>query len=61
VTKVVAIGGSKKNDDPDECSFCGAKPWHHVFRCPKVARVELFEDGTLSAVEYFDPDVWQPT
>jgi hypothetical protein len=58
MTKVVQIGGGKKRDD-EACMCCG-HPWHHIMLCPKVQRVELYEDGSLAAVEYFEPDVWRP-
>jgi hypothetical protein len=59
MTKVVSIDGGKIKDDDAPCLCCGADPGHHIMLCPRVARLELFEDGTLAAVEYFPPGEWQ--
>jgi hypothetical protein len=59
VTKVVGIESAKKPDD-DACLYCGKVPACLGMTCPKVVRFELFEDGSIAAVEFFDPDVWKP-
>ena len=51
---------SDKRKPADACQFCGQTPACPALTCPKVARIELFDDGSLAAVEYFDPGKWQP-
>jgi hypothetical protein len=58
VTKVVGIDTKPK--PVDSCQFCGHIPACPALTCPKVVRFELFEDGTIAAVEFFEPDVWKP-
>jgi hypothetical protein len=48
--KVVGIAGGKK---PDECLFCDGE--HSTLKCPRVLYLELFEDGSISAVEFVQP------
>jgi len=56
-SKIVGIESSKK---PDACLYCGHEPAHPNMTCPRVARFELWEDGTLAGVEFFEPEIWQP-
>jgi hypothetical protein len=55
MTKIVDI--SSKKPPAEECNFCD-KP-HSSLRCPRVAYMELYEDGTVQAVEFFPPNVWK--
>jgi hypothetical protein len=57
VTKVVGIPTTKKPDAP--CLYCGALPPCPDMTCPKCARFELFDDGSLAAVEFFEPGKWK--
>lgn len=51
MTKVVGISGGKK--PTEECLFCDGE--HQSLKCPRVKYLELFEDGSVAAVEFFDP------
>ena len=59
MTKVVGIPVTRKPDAP--CGYCGAIPACPDMTCPKCARFELFDDGSLAAVEFFEPDKWKKT
>jgi hypothetical protein len=28
--------------------------------CPRLKYIEIFDDGTPAAVEFFEPGVWEP-
>lgn len=53
MTKVVGIDSGKK-PDADECLFCDGK--HSSLKCPRLRYLELYEDGTIAAVEFIPPD-----
>lgn len=55
--KVVGIEGGKKPEAA--CLYCGKVPACPDMTCPKVSRFELFDDGTLAAVEFFEPGKWK--
>jgi hypothetical protein len=56
VTKVVGIQGGKKPEDA--CLFCDGQ--HQTLKCPRVAYLELFEDGSVASVRFFKPEIWNP-
>lgn len=49
MTKVVDIGAKKA----DECLFCDGS--HQSMKCPRVKFLELYEDGSVAVVEFFEP------
>lgn len=51
MTKVVGIETGKK---PDVCLYCGADPAHAGLSCPRIKAAELYEDGSLAFVEFFE-------
>jgi hypothetical protein len=55
MSKVVGLDTKK----PEVCFYCGAKPAHPHLTCPRIKAASLFDDGTLEAVEFFKPSVWQ--
>jgi hypothetical protein len=57
-SKVVGIDSAKKPDTP--CLYCGKSPACPNLTCPRIKFAELFEDGTLAAVEFFEPQIWNP-
>jgi hypothetical protein len=44
----------------DFCQFCGRVPACPALTCPRVKYLEVFDDGSVAAVEYFEPEVWKP-
>ena len=55
--KVVPIADGKKPDEP--CPFCGKTSACPALTCPRVKYLEQYDDGTVAAVEFFEPEVWQ--
>jgi hypothetical protein len=53
--KVVGITSAKK-----PCQYCGADPAHPDLSCPRIKYAEIYEDGSLAAVEFFEPEIWKP-
>lgn len=56
--KVVGLDEKRKKTDDEPCQFCNTVPACRALTCPRVARFELWEDGSLAAVEYFES--WKP-
>lgn len=48
--KIVGLDSTKK---PDPCMFCGED--HHPFRCQRVKKLELYEDGSVNYVQFRKP------
>ena len=54
--KVVGIDTRPK--PVDSCQFCGHVPACPALTCSRLKYLELFDDGSLAAVEYFE--TWTP-
>lgn len=54
-----SIDGGKK-PAPPKCPFCGLTQAsrHPGNSCPRIARMEFYEDGTIQVVEYVSLDDW---
>jgi hypothetical protein len=54
------VGLDTKQKPVDSCQFCGHEPAHPFMTCPRLKYIEIFDDGTPAAVEFFEPGVWEP-
>jgi hypothetical protein len=58
VNKVVGIDKNKKPPEESRCLYCGTVPACYGLTCPRIASMEVFNDGTLACVEFHEK--WKP-